>query len=35
MLLGTHWLKQAKVHHDWGNNVLTITTKYITITQAC
>jgi hypothetical protein len=25
MLLGRLWLKQAKVHHSWGDNTLTIT----------
>jgi hypothetical protein len=24
MFLGRPWLKQAKVHHDWGYNTLTI-----------
>jgi len=24
MLLGRHWFKNAKVTHDWGNNVTTI-----------
>jgi hypothetical protein len=24
MLLGRPWVKQAKVHHDWGNNILRI-----------
>jgi hypothetical protein len=27
MLLGRPWLKQVKVYHDWGNNVLTIVMK--------
>ncbi len=27
MLLGGPWLKQVKVYHDWGNNVLTIVMK--------
>jgi hypothetical protein len=27
MLLGRPWLKQARAHHDWGNNTLTITSK--------
>jgi len=26
MFLRRPWLKQAKVHHDWGNNILTIIT---------
>jgi hypothetical protein len=25
MLLGRLWLKQAKVHHSWGDNTFTIT----------
>jgi hypothetical protein len=24
MFLGRPWLKQAKVHYNWGNNILTI-----------
>jgi hypothetical protein len=24
MLLGTPWLKDAKMAHDWGNNIITI-----------
>jgi hypothetical protein len=24
MLLGRFWLKDAKVTHDWGNNVITV-----------
>jgi hypothetical protein len=24
MLLGTPWFKEAKVTHDWGNNVITV-----------
>jgi hypothetical protein len=24
MLLGRHWLKDAKVTHDWGNNVIIV-----------
>ncbi len=35
MLLGRPWLRDAKVTHDWGNNVITIqgngTTKTISI----
>jgi hypothetical protein len=33
MLLGRPWLKQAKTHHDWGNNILTIiaNTKIVTL----
>jgi hypothetical protein len=33
MILGRPWLKQAKVHHDWGNNTLTIivNTKIVTL----
>jgi hypothetical protein len=27
MLLSRPWLKQARAHHDWGNNTLTITSK--------
>jgi hypothetical protein len=32
MLLGRAWLKQAKTHHDLGNNTLTIiaNTKIVT-----
>ncbi len=32
MLLGRPWLKQTKVHHDWGNNTLTIITDTKTMT---
>jgi hypothetical protein len=33
MLWGRPWLKQTKVHHDWGNNILTIIadTKIMTL----
>jgi len=33
MSLGRPWFKQAKIHHDWGNNTLIITvdTKKITL----
>jgi hypothetical protein len=35
MLLGTPWFKEAKVTHDWGNNVITVqgngTTRTISI----
>ncbi len=33
MILRRPWVKQAKAHHDWGNNTLTIIvdTKIITI----
>jgi hypothetical protein len=33
MFLRRPWLKQAKVHHDWGNNTLTImaNTKMVTL----
>jgi hypothetical protein len=33
MFLGRPWLMQAKVHHDWGNNILTIIvdTKIMTL----
>jgi hypothetical protein len=24
MLLGRPWLRDAKVYHDWGNNIITI-----------
>jgi hypothetical protein len=24
MLLGRPWLRDAKVFHDWGNNIITI-----------
>jgi hypothetical protein len=27
MLLGRPWFKQARAHHDWGNNTFTITSK--------
>jgi hypothetical protein len=37
MLLGRPWLKDAKVFHDWGNNIITIqgidTIKNIPITK--
>jgi hypothetical protein len=32
MFLGRPWLKQAKVHHDWGNNTLTIIVATKTLT---
>ncbi len=32
MFLGRPWLKQAKVHHDWGNNILTIIVDTNTMT---
>jgi hypothetical protein len=33
MFLGRPWLKQAKTHHDWGNNTLSIIvdTKIVTL----
>jgi hypothetical protein len=33
MFLGRPWIKQAKSHHDWGNNILTImvNTKIVTL----
>jgi hypothetical protein len=33
MFLGRPWLKQANIHHDWGNNTLTImvNTKIMTL----
>ncbi len=33
MFLGRPWLKQAKVHHDWGNNISTmiVDTKTVTL----
>jgi hypothetical protein len=33
MFLRRSWLKQAKIHHDWGNNTLTImvNTKIMTL----
>ncbi len=33
MFLGRPWLKRAKTHHDWGNNILTIIvdTKIVTL----
>jgi hypothetical protein len=33
MILRRPWLKQAKAHHNWGNNILTIIidTKIITL----
>jgi hypothetical protein len=37
MLLGRPWLKDVKVAHDWGSNIVTIqgngTVKTITITK--
>jgi len=37
MLLGRPWLKDAKMPHDWGNNIITIqgneTIKTITFTK--
>ncbi len=37
MLLGRPWLKDSKVAHDWGSNIVTIqrngTTRTITITK--
>jgi hypothetical protein len=37
MLLGRPWLRDAKVAHDWGSNVVTIqrkgTIKIITVTK--
>jgi hypothetical protein len=32
MILGSPWLKQAKSHHDWGNNTLTIIVDTKTMT---
>jgi hypothetical protein len=32
MFLKTPWLKQVKVHHDWGNNILTIIVNTKTMT---
>jgi hypothetical protein len=32
IFLGRPWLKQAKVHHDWGNNTLTIIINTKTMT---
>jgi hypothetical protein len=32
MFLKRPWLKQAKSHHDWGNNTLTIITDTKTMT---
>jgi hypothetical protein len=29
MLLGRPWLKDAKVAHDWGNNVVIRVMKYL------
>jgi len=27
MLLGRPWLKQGKMHHNWGDNTITITSR--------
>ncbi len=32
MFLGRPWLKQAKANHNWGDNMLTITTGERTVT---
>lgn len=32
MLLGRQWLKQRKSHHNWGDNILTITPEDRTVT---
>lgn len=32
MFLGRSWMKQAKVHDNWGNNILTITSTNIMVT---
>jgi hypothetical protein len=32
MFLGRPWLKQIKIHHDWGNNILTIIADTKTLT---
>jgi hypothetical protein len=31
MLLETPWLKQAKVHHNWGDNIFIINSKGIMV----
>jgi hypothetical protein len=32
MFLGRSWVKQAKAHDNWGNNILTITSRDIMVT---
>ncbi len=32
MFLGRPWLKQAKANHNWGDNILTISTRERTMT---